>query len=231
MSAGGLVVFEGAEGVGKSTQVDLLLARLKDAGIAAVSFREPGGTVVGDRIREILLSPGNEIAPAAEALLFMASRAELCARGIAPAMAEGKIVVLDRFFLSTYAYQIAGRGLPEAAVRGANQLATGGLVPDLTIVLDYPVRSGLERASGRGSSDRMEQLDAAFHERIGQAFAAFAADEWSAAHPECGRIVSVDARGSAEQVSARVAGALADNLPERFWMLRQPEHSGLSQTS
>jgi dTMP kinase len=228
VSAGGLVVFEGAEGVGKSTQVDLLLRRLKEAGIGAVSFREPGGTAVGDRIREILLSPGNEIAPASEALLFMASRAELCEREIAPAIAEGKVVVLDRFFLSTYAYQIAGRGLPEEDVRGANKLATGGLVPDLTVILDYPVRSGLERASGRGSSDRMEQLDAEFHERIGRAFATFASDEWSAEHPECGRIVSVNARGSAEEVAARVADALADNLPDRFWMLRQPEHSGLS---
>ena len=228
MSAGGLVVFEGAEGVGKSTQVDLLLRRLTDAGIAAVSFREPGGTAVGDRIREILLSPGNEIAPAAEALLFMASRAELCAREIAPAIAAGKIVVLDRFFLSTYAYQIAGRGLPEEDVRGANKLATAELVPDLTIILDYPVRSGLERASGRGSSDRMEQLDAEFHERIGRAFAQFATDEWSAKHPECGRIVSVDAQGAPDEVAGRVADALADNLPDRFWMLRQPEHSGLS---
>ena len=228
MSAGGLVVFEGAEGVGKSTQVDLLLRRLKEAGIAAVSFREPGGTAIGDRIREILLRPGNEISPAAEALLFMASRAELCGREIAPAIEAGKIVVLDRFFLSTYAYQIAGRGLPEEEVRGANKLATGGLVPDLTVILDYPVRSGLERASGRGSSDRMEQLDAEFHERIGRAFATFATDEWSAEHPECGRIVSVDAQGSPEEVSARVADALADNLPDRFWMLRQPEHSGLS---
>lgn len=231
MPAGGLVVFEGAEGVGKSTQVDLLLRRLNDAGIAAVSFREPGGTAVGDQVRAILLQPGNEISPAAEALLFMASRAELCGRGIAPAIAAGKIVVLDRFFLSTYAYQVAGRGLPEADVRGANKLATAGLVPDLTIILDYPVRSGLERASGRGSSDRMEQLDAEFHERIGRAFATFATDEWSAQHEECGRIVSVDARGGAEEVAARVAGALADNLPDRFWMLRQPEHSGLSQAN
>jgi dTMP kinase len=228
MSAGGLVVFEGAEGVGKSTQVDLLLRRLKDAGIAAVSFREPGGTSVGDQIREILLSPGNQISPASEALLFMASRAELCEREIAPAIEAGKVVVLDRFFLSTYAYQIVGRGLEEEDVRRANKLATGGLVPDLTVLLDYPVRSGLERASGRGSSDRMEQLDAEFHERIGRAFATFATDEWSAKHPECGRIVSVDARGSAEEVAARVADALADNLPDRFWMLRQPEHSGLS---
>ncbi|MGI9141223.1 MAG: dTMP kinase [Gemmatimonadaceae bacterium] len=228
MSAGGLVVFEGTEGVGKSTQVDMLLHRLKGAGVEAVSFREPGGTTVGDQIRGILLRPGNEIAPVTEALLFMASRAELCAREIAPAIAAGKVVVLDRFFLSTYAYQIAGRGLDEESVRAANLLATGGLLPDLTLLLDYPVMSGLERASGRGSRDRMEQMDSAFHERIGSAFATFATDDWSAMHPECGRIVSIDARGSADEVATHVLDALADNLPERFWMLRQPEHSGLS---
>ncbi|HUR91431.1 MAG TPA: dTMP kinase [Gemmatimonadaceae bacterium] len=228
MATGSLVVFEGAEGVGKSTQVEKLLRRFSGAGVQAVSFREPGGTVVGDQIREILLRPGNVITPAAEALLFMASRAELCEREIAPAIAAGKVVVLDRFFLSTYAYQIAGRGLDEEGVRRANRLATGGLVPDLTLLLDYPVMSGLERAGGRGRHDRMEQQDAEFHERIGRAFATFAGDEWSAAHPECGRIVSVDARGTADEVAARISDALADNLPERFWMLREPEHSGLS---
>lgn len=228
MSTGALVVFEGAEGVGKSTQVDLLLRRLDGAGIPAVSFREPGGTEVGDRIREILLRPGNAITPAAEALLFMASRAELVERQIAPAIAAGKAVVLDRFFLSTYAYQIMGRGLDEEGVRRANSLATRGVVPDLTLLLDYPVKDGLERASVRGSRDRMEQQEAAFHERIGRAFAEFAGDEWASRHAECGRIVRIDARGPTDEVAARVADALADNLPDRFWMLREPEHSGLS---
>lgn len=228
MSPGGLVVFEGAEGVGKSTQVELLLGRLESAGIEAVAFREPGGTPIGDRIRDILLKPGNAIAPAAEALLFMASRAELCEREIAPAIAAGKVVVLDRFFLSTYAYQIGGRGLEEDQVRRANGLATRGIVPDLTILMDFPVESGLERAGGRGSRDRMEQLDADFHERIGRAFAMFATDEWAASHPECGRLVKIDARGSIDEVAARISDALADNLPDKFWMLRQTEHSGLS---
>lgn len=228
MAAGALVVFEGAEGVGKSTQVDLLLRRLKDARIAAVSYREPGGTAVGDHIREILLRPGNSMSPAAEALLFMASRAELVDREIAPSLAAGKVVVLDRFFLSTYAYQIAGRGLDQEDVRRANRLATRGLVPDLTLLLDYPVLGGLERAGVRGSRDRMEQLDSDFHERVGRAFAEFAGDDWASRHAECGRVVSVDARGSVDEVAGRVAEALADNLPEQFWMLRATEHSGLS---
>ena len=222
------MVFEGAEGVGKSTQVGLLLRRLDAAGIPAVSFREPGGTAVGDQIREILLRPGSTISPVAEALLFMASRAELVDREISPAIAEGKVVVLDRFFLSTYAYQIVGRGLDEEAVRRANSLATRGVVPDLTLLLDYPVQCGLERASVRGAHDRMEQQDAQFHERIGRAFAEFARDEWASRHAECGRIVRVDAQGTVDEVAVRVADALADNMPDKFWMLREPEHSGLS---
>lgn len=228
MATGALVVFEGAEGVGKSTQVDLLLRRLDAAGIAAVSFREPGGTAVGDQIREILLRPGNSIAPVAEALLFMASRAELVEREIEPALAAGKVVVLDRFFLSTYAYQIGGRGLDEEAVRRANMLATRGIVPDVTLLLDYPVKRGLERAGVRGSRDRMEQQDAEFHERIGRAFTEFASEDWASRHSECGRIVRVDAQGAVDEVATRVADALADNLPDKFWMLREPEHSGLS---
>lgn len=228
MPIGGLVVFEGAEGVGKSTQADLLLRRLRQAGLAARSLREPGGTAVGDQIRELLLRPGNEIGPVAEALLFMASRAELCDREIIPALGAGDIVILDRFFLSTYAYQVAGRGLPEEDVRSANKLATRGLVPDLNILLDLPVQRGMERVGGRGARDRMEQAGTEFHERIGRAFSTFATDEWCARHPECGRVVSVDARGTPDEVAARVAGALADNVPEKFWMLRQPEHSGLS---
>src|SRR5512142_1631622 len=136
MERGKLVVFEGSEGAGKSTQLRMLASRLGAAGIPVVPLREPGGTVVGDVIRGILLDPRSEISPAAEALLFMASRAELVRSEIEPALKRGDIVLMDRFFLSTYAYQIAGRGLSEPYVRDANCLATGGLVPDLTILLD-----------------------------------------------------------------------------------------------
>src|SRR4051812_35549727 len=127
MPAGKLIVFEGPEGAGKSTQIRRLAERLNAAGVACVTLRGPGGKPVGDSIRSIVLAREGEIAPAAEALLFIASRAELIAREVRPALEKGSIVILDRFFLSTYAYQIYGRGLPEADVRAANHLATGGL--------------------------------------------------------------------------------------------------------
>src|SRR6476469_5590490 len=118
MASGGglLIVFAGAEGAGKSPQLRKLAECLGAAGRNVVAVREPGGTVVGDEIRRILLDPQSDIVPRAEALLFMASRAQLVEREIRPALEEGAIVLLDRFFLSTYAYQIAGHGLPESEV-------------------------------------------------------------------------------------------------------------------
>ena len=112
MARGRLIVFEGAEGAGKTTQIRILAERLAAADIPSVAVREPGGTPVGDDIREILLHPEQEITAASEALLFMASRAELVAREIRPSLGAGFTVLLDRFFLSTYAYQIVGRALP-----------------------------------------------------------------------------------------------------------------------
>src|ERR1700730_2866198 len=131
MARGKLIVFEGAEGAGKTTQIRLLTDRLTGARIPCVAMREPGGTPVGDAIREILLHPEQEITDAAEALLFMASGAERIAREVLPSLVEGKVVLLDRFFLSTYAYQIFGRGLPEPAIRAANRLAPAGVGPRL----------------------------------------------------------------------------------------------------
>src|SRR2546430_16599191 len=113
MGRGRLVVLEGAEGAGKTTQIRLLAERLTTAGISCVAVREPGGTPVGDDIREILLHPEQEITAATEALLFMASRAEPIARELLPSSVEGLVVLVDRFFLSTYAYQIFGRGRSE----------------------------------------------------------------------------------------------------------------------
>lgn len=212
MVAGKLIVFEGAEGAGKTTQIRRLGERLSAAGILCVALREPGGTPVGDAIREILLDPEREISPATESLLFMASRAELIAREVKPALANGAVVVLDRFFLSTYAYQIAGRGLPEGDVRAANHLATGGLVPDITILLDISAKEGLARAERRGGRDRMERTGDGFHERVNKAFGLFAGEKWQAAHPECGRIVRIDGTGDESAIAQRIDAELAEIL-------------------
>ncbi len=216
MPRGTLIVFEGAEGAGKTTQIRRLAERLTKSGIPCVAVREPGGTPVGDAIREILLDREWHITDATEALLFMASRAELIAREIQPSLTEGKVVLLDRFFLSTYAYQIAGRGLPEDEVRAANRLATGGLVPDLTLLLDLPAAEGLARADARGGRDRMEKSGADFHQEVGKAFRDFANNEWQASHPECGPITLIDGAGEEADVFKRVADALARKLPEPF---------------
>jgi dTMP kinase len=221
MERGKLVVFEGSEGAGKSTQLRMLADRLSAAGIPVVPLREPGGTPVGDVIRSILLDPQSEISAGAEALLFMASRAELVRNEIQPALKRGDVVLMDRFFLSTYAYQIAGRGLSEEEVRAANCLATEGLVPDLTIVLDFPVANGIERVAQRGSHDRIEQAAIDFHQRVDRAFAESATPAWQKSHPECGPIVQVDGRGSRDDVADRVISALLRVMPARFSALKE----------
>jgi dTMP kinase len=211
---GRLVVFEGVEGAGKTTQLERLALRLGRHGAQVRMLREPGGTPVGDEIRALLLRPGAQIPPRTEALLFMASRAAIVSEQIRPALSRGEIVLLDRFFLSTYAYQVGGRELPEDEVRGANAFATGGLVPDVTVLLTLPVKVGLSRAAQRGASDRMEQAELAFHDRVAGAFARFADAVWQAGHAECGPIVEVSAEGSVGAVEERVWQVVAAACPE-----------------
>src|ERR1043165_7385999 len=153
MARGLLVVFEGPEGAGKSTQLRLLAEWLGSRGRDVVAVREPGGTVVGDEIRRILLDPASDIVPRSEALLFMASRAQLLEREIRPALARGDVVLVDRFFLATYAYQGIGRGIPATELQVANALATQGLKPDITLLMMLPVEAGLSRAHRRGRGD------------------------------------------------------------------------------
>ena len=216
MERGRLIVFEGAEGAGKSTQIRLLMERLKSARVPSVAVREPGGTPVGDALREIVLHAAQRLTDATEALLFMASRAELVAREIAPSLAAGKVVLVDRFFLSTYAYQIFGRGLPEAEIRAANRLATGGLVPDLTLLLDVPAAQGLSRADARGARDKIETAADDFHERVAAAFRKFADSTWQHSHPECGPIKLIDGTGDESTVQKRVTSALVTAFPQLF---------------
>lgn len=213
---GRLVVFEGPEGAGKSTQLRRLAARLEAAGIPYRALREPGGTPLGDEVRRVLLHEEHDMAPAAEALLFMASRAELVMRVVRPALQGGTVVLLDRFFLSTYAYQVAGRGLDEESVRRANALATGGLVPDVTILLRITAPAGLTRAAGRGSTDRIERSGDAFHSRVVAAFDRFASAAWQASHTEAGPIADLDASGSEERIERRIAEELSGRWPETF---------------
>ena len=208
-----LIVFEGPEGAGKTTQLRMAAEWLSASGHTVVAVREPGGTSLGDQIRRLLLDPASDIVPRAEGLLFMASRAQLVEREIGPALQSGATVLLDRFFLSTYAYQIAGRGLPHEQVKAANRLATAELRPDLTVLLVLPVEEGLARASRRGPQDRMEQAESAFHARVARAFSDFATAEWQKQHPEAGPVVTVDARGSVEDVFARVRSTLESRWP------------------
>ena len=223
MKRGVLIVFEGPEGAGKSTQLRLLADWLGQRGHTVVAVREPGGTIVGDQIRRILLDPASDLVSRTEALLFMASRAQLVEREIRPALDAGSIVLLDRFFLATYAYQGDGRGLPEADLRAANAVATSGLVPNRTLLLMLEPEHGLERATRRGAHDRIEQADLGFHERVSGAYTRFATAEWQRAHPECGPIELIDADGSESEVFDRVVIALHAHWPETFPSLSTAE--------
>ncbi len=214
---GTLIVFEGGEGSGKSTQLRRVSAALERRSVSHVCLREPGGTPLGAEVRRLLLDRGSDIAPRAEAMLFMASRAQLVEREIRPALGRGNVVLLDRFFLSTYAYQIFGHALPDDEVRAANRLATAGLTPDLTLLLAFPVTEGLARAARRATAhDRMEAMGEAFHRRVAAAFATFAESSWQREHPECGPIVGIDAEGREEDVSSRVRAALSARWPGTF---------------
>ncbi len=149
----------------------------------------------------------------AELLLFLAARAQLTPE-LAAHRAAGRTVVLDRYFLSTYAYQVAGRGLPEDDVRRINAFATRGIVPDLTLVLALPGGDAQSRREGRADAppagDRIERSGIDFHERVGAAFSMFLTKAWQREHPECGRIVGIDARGTVDDVTGRIWAAVAD---------------------
>lgn len=167
VAAGCFVVLEGPEGAGKSTLIRTLGARLAATGARHSLWREPGGTPLAEVARKAVLDPSLHTGPVAELFLMLVARADLVTREIRPRLAAGEVVLVDRFDLSTMAYQVAGRGLEASAVRGANALATGGLIPDATLVLDLDPATGAERQRAAGKSpDRMEREDRAFHERV-----------------------------------------------------------------
>ena len=207
---GRLIVLEGGDGVGKTTQLPLVADALRARGQMVQTIREPGQTQVGTRVRELLLHPTSTISPATEALLFLSARAQVVSEVILPALAAGEWVVADRFFVSTYAYQIAGHGLDDALVRAANALATRGLIPDLTLLLTLPADIATVRRAGRGLADRLERYGAAFDARVAAAYAASVTPAWQASHPECGPIMATPADGAVDAITARLMDTIVE---------------------
>jgi dTMP kinase len=168
MSPKGLfITMEGGEGVGKSTNMAFLESHLREHGVDLVVTREPGGTSLGEDIRQLLLQLRDEpVSAMTELLLIFAARAQHLSERIAPALAAGKWVLCDRFTDATYAYQSGGRGMDMDVVSRLEELVQGSLRPDYTLLLDAPVSLGMERARGRGELDRFEQEDMEFFERV-----------------------------------------------------------------
>lgn len=200
---GKFIVFEGIDGSGKTTQLKLLGDALKGRGLPVLHTREPGGTRIGETIREILLNPEyGELVPRAEAFLYAAARAQHVAQVIMPALAVGTIVLCDRFLDSSLAYQGFGRGLRVDLLERINEPATDGLVPDLTIVLDFCAEDGMERISKSGRDiDRIERETKGFHRKVGAGYLALAGRD-----PARYRVI--DANRPAGQVHRDVMTAL-----------------------
>jgi dTMP kinase len=207
---GVFITFEGIEGSGKSTQVELLLRHLVARGTAVVTTREPGGTPLGERVRDILLDPAGDPVPMSELFLLEAARAQLVARVIAPALAAGSTVLSDRFADSSQAYQGAARGLGSEVVSALNVAACGATLPARTVLLDLPVEVALERARSRpsttASNRRFEDEALAFHRRVADGYRELA-------RREPARVRLVDAAGAPEDVHRRVLLVLEDLLP------------------
>lgn len=200
------ITLEGGEGAGKSTQIDHLREWFTSHGRDVMVTRQPGGTPLAEEIRTLLLhrtdQPVNELT---ELLLMFAARAQFLSERVRPALADGRVVLCDRFTDSTYAYQGGGRGVPRSTIDALATLVHGDLSPDLTLLLDLPVAEGMARAAGRSRADRIEQEDLAFFERVRQAFL-------EQARREPSRFRVIDASRPAEVVWADIRTC----LEERF---------------
>lgn len=203
------ITFEGIDLCGKSTQAERLASYLRERGLGVVISREPGGPPISEKIREILLDPENKAMTAlTELLLYEASRAQHTAELIRPALEEGKWVISDRYADASFAYQGHGRKLGGELVQGLNQLATGELVPDLTIVLDLPPEEAAGRSQGEGwKADRLERERADFHRRVREGYLQLAQEE-----PK--RVKIIDGRGTVEEIQRRIR-AIVDGLVEK----------------
>jgi dTMP kinase len=201
--SGLFISFEGIDGVGKSTQADLLETWLTGQGKTVVRTLEPGGTDVGIEIRKILLHHRGDLAPRAEAALFAADRAHHVSSKIRPALERGEIVITDRYFDSSVAYQGAGRELSQKEVRDLSIWAVGGLLPDLTVLLDLPADVARNRRNGSGTEpDRLESEKIEFFERARQAYL-------DLAKAEPNRFLVIDASATVEQMQAQIVDRVA----------------------
>lgn len=199
---GRFITVEGIEGAGKSTQMDAVRDFLEAKGIAVEVTREPGGTPLGEAVRALLLDPANRGMDAdTELLLVFAARAEHIHKVIRPALDAGRWVLSDRFTDATFAYQGGGRGIPAARIAVLEDWVQGELKPDLTLLLDLPVSSGMARVAGRGEPDRFEREEQAFFERIRASYL-----ERAAAEPA--RFCRIDAHRAVETVRAEVLAAV-----------------------
>lgn len=202
------ITFEGGDGAGKSTQIRFLARFLEERGREVLCLREPGGTAVGEALRRVVLNPGHTaMSDRAELLIYEAARAQIVDEVIAPALARGAVVLCDRFFDSTVAYQGHGRGLDASFVEEANRFACDGLMPDLTVLLVAPEQAVRSRMGRRVAADRLEAAGEEFHRRVAAGFAAVAA-----AHPE--RVRTVTSCESRAATFRSVLRALAPLLPE-----------------
>lgn len=195
------ISFEGIDGVGKSTQLEMLQAYLLEKGHTVIRTLEPGGTELGQEIRHLLLHRKGDVAPRAEALLYAADRAHHVATKIRPALARGEIVLTDRFFDSSVAYQGAARDLDVNQVRDISLWAVDNLIPDLTILLDLPAEDAMSRRSQTGTEpDRLEQEKVDFFERARQMYLELAKEP---------RFLVVDARKSVDEIQGEIRARLA----------------------
>lgn len=210
---GRFLVVEGGEGAGKTTQARLLAAFLRSRGLRVVETREPGGTQVGEGIREILLERRADVSPACELLLILAARAAFVRDVVKPALAEGAWVVSDRFEMSTFAYQGWGRGVPSSRIKAINRFATDGLAPDLCLVLDLPPEEGMARHAKAGKApDRFESGGPGFLRRVAEGYAELSRTTEGA--------VRVPAGGGVEEVARRIRREVEERLPEVAGLLR-----------
>ena len=206
MAHGTLITIEGIDGAGKSTLAQALVGALAERGVAATLLREPGGVRAAERIRELVQDPDALIGDRAEALLYAAARAQLVEEALSPLLAQGSLVLLDRFVDSSLAYQGGGRRLGVAAVRAINDFGTGGLTPDRTLLLSVPIQTGRDRSHGRAAEpDRLERQSDDFFDRVAAAYRELAAAEPS-------RIRVIDAAQDPPAVLADALAAVADLL-------------------